>query len=376
MPRVLVIAYHFPPSGTGGVGRALGWVRHLPACGWDTTVLASPPPPNWPLDPTLEAQIPPGTEVRRVAARDPRPPRWRGIERRELSFFWRSAALSAGARLLAGRHHDVILATAPPPVAHHIASVLSRRFDVPWVADFRDPWGVCAPAWWRRWRRKIYLDTAAGVVAVNDTLAEHLRAGAARQVATIFNGFEPDEIPHDVPRIARRVVFLGTISEFNLLDGFFGALARAGGEFVHIGAERHYDLGSRARRAGLLRVQSTGYLPRARALALAASGSVFVVSLRPDLELAVSAKTFDYIGLGGPILCLGKGGAMADFVGSRPHIGTVVDAQDGLAIERALNELFANPRQIAPEERAIFARSAQARELAAVLSAAAKKCVS
>jgi glycosyltransferase involved in cell wall biosynthesis len=373
MPRLLIVAYHFPPAGTGGVGRALGWVRHLPQSGWDVSVLAAPPSPNWPLDPSLEAQIPPGTNLQRVATRDVRPAAWRGIEHRELSLLWRGAALAAGARMLTAARHDLILATAPPPVAHHVADVLARRFRIPWVADFRDPWGVRAPAWWRRWRRGVYLSRAAAVVAVNETLAEHLRDAGGRQVATIFNGFEPDEIPAGIARVPGRAVFLGTISEFNELDELFAALARSGGEFVHIGVERRYDLRARAARAGLHRVVSAGYLPRARALELAATASMFVLSLRADLELAVSAKTFDYIGLGGPILCLGETGAMADFIRRHPRVGTVVGAHDGRAIDGALAELMQRTARVPADDRLRFARPAQVRELATLLQAAMGK---
>lgn len=371
MKKVLLVAYHFPPMGTGGVGRALGWVRHLPACGWQTSVLAAPPPPGWPLDSSLESQIPEGTTIRRVAAFDPRPSRLRGLAHRELSFLWRRAAVREGARMLARERFDIVLATAPPPAAHAVASQLSRRFGIPWVADFRDPWGVRAPAFWRRWRRQVYLKNAAAIVAVNDTLSAHLQDACGRDVVTIFNGFDPDDMPEQADRHARRVVFLGTLSAFNTLDALFSALARLHGEFVHIGAERAYDLRERARQNGLTRVISAGYLPRARALELAATASVFALSLKPDLELAVSAKTFDYIGLGGPVLCLGEHGALADFVRSRPALGKVVDADSGAAVESALAELFAAAPSYPPEERARFERPRLAAELARVLDSVA-----
>ena len=273
--------------------------------------------------------------------------------------------------MLARERFDLILATAPPPAAHAVASRLSRKFGIPWVADFRDPWGVRAPALWRRWRRHVYLKNAAAIVAVNDTLAAHLQRACRRDVATIFNGFDPDDMPAQTDRLERRVVFLGTLSEFNTFDALFAALARQNGEFVHIGLERAYDLRERARKAGLTRVVSAGYLPRAKALELAATASVFALSLKPDLELAVSAKTFDYIGLGGPVLCVGEQGALADFVRQRPTLGKVVDAHSEAAIGAALEALFSAEARYPLEERARFARPHLALELARVLDSAA-----
>src|SRR5438067_9503205 len=68
VPRVLVVAYFFPPIGGGGVHRPLSWARHLPAFGWDVTVLAATPQGYWVHDETLLAQVPPDTEILRVGA--------------------------------------------------------------------------------------------------------------------------------------------------------------------------------------------------------------------------------------------------------------------------------------------------------------------
>lgn len=366
MKNVLIVAYHFPPAGTGGVGRALSWVRHLPGLGWQPIVLAAPPCPNWPSDESLTEQIPPGTRVERVRAWDPRPDAWRGIEHRELTFLWYPAALRAGRRLLRETPIEAILATAPPPAAHTVAAGLSREFAVPWIADFRDPWGVRAPGLWRRQRRRRALRSAAQVVGVNQDLCAHLERDLQRPARFVPNGFEPDEMPAAVERVPRRAVFLGTLSSFNRFDGLYRALAQCDGEFVHVGALRHYDLAGRARRAGLQRVQSTGYLPRRRAIRMAATGSVYLLSLQDDLELALSTKTFDYMGLGGPVLCLGTRGALARFV-TAENLGTCVEPDDVAGIESALTRLWNGGPYHPPGPSSPFTRHSGAVKLASLL---------
>ena len=263
--------------------------------------------------------------------------------------------------------HDLILATAPPPASHAIAAELARQFGIPWVADFRDPWGVRAPSFWRRRRRRRFLRSANTVIAVNETLQTHLKNSLLCPVHLLFNGYEADEMPADVTRVPRRAVFLGTLSEFNDFDTFFAVLARLGGEFLHIGATRRYDLAARAAAAGLTRARSTGYLPRAEALREAATGSVFLLSLKPDLELALSAKTFDYIGLGGPILCVGDRGAAADFLRARKDLGRVVPAYDRASIQVALDHLWTDAPCVSDERRLEFARSQLTEKLARIL---------
>src|SRR5206468_7681412 len=64
--RVLIITYLFPPSGGIGPPRYVGYTRHLPAHGFEVSVIA-PKNPHTPLyDPALLKQVPPETRVHRV----------------------------------------------------------------------------------------------------------------------------------------------------------------------------------------------------------------------------------------------------------------------------------------------------------------------
>lgn len=368
MRRVLVIAYHFPPLGTGGVGRALSWARHLQDYDWCPTVLAASPSPGWPSDSTLLSQIPDSVSVSRVAGWDPRPARLRGLHHRELTFLWRPPALLKGRHILTQTRHDLILSTAPPPVAHGVAAALSREFNIPWIADFRDPWARGAPASWRRSKRAQLIESASDVVAVNDDLNEHLALSFGRPVHTVFNGYEPDEIPKPVESVPKRAVLLGTLSDFNEFDTFFKVLAELDGEFVHIGASRRFDLAARAAARGLARVRATGYIPRQDALGETARGSVLLLSLAEEEHLTLPTKIFDYIGIGGPVLCLGNRGATPAFINTIPGLGLSVPAGDESAIRSALLALWSDPPRIAQEHLKKYTRTYQIKRLARVMS--------
>lgn len=371
MRRLLIVGYHFPPTGTGGVGRALGWARHLPALDWDVTVLAASPQPNWPRDASLLDQIPESVKVHRIATADPRPDRFRSLDHRELTFLWYRPTLKFARELLKRESFDVILATAPPPSAHRLAAHLGREFNLPWIADFRDPWGVRAPSYWRQWRRNVYVRQAAGIVAVNDRLRVHLEHALKRPAVTVFNGFEPDEMPDQVERVPKRAVYLGTLSGLNALDSFYTALATVGGEFLHIGSHRNHDLKSRALAAGLTRIRQTGYMPRALAIREAATGSVYVLSLNPGLNLALPAKTFDYIGLGGPLLYVGGDGAASDFV-HQNKVGVAVPGGDLATITETLKGLWSEPNRLTPDVQARFDRAHLAKQMSDILHSVIK----
>jgi hypothetical protein len=368
MKRVLIVAYHFPPLGTGGVGRALGWARHLQSSGWMPTILAATPNRGWPTDHTLLQQVPDTVAVTRVLPWDPRPDPPPGLNRRELTFLWRPPAIRAGRLMLAEKPHDLILSTAPPPVAHGVASALAREFEIPWVADFRDPWALGAPTLWRKFRRSQLVQSAADVVAVNEHLKNHLEKSFRRHVHTVFNGFEPDEIPNTVATVPRSVVLLGTLSDFNDLDTLFRVLAHLNGEFIHIGVSRRFDLKARAAAAGLRQVRSAGYLSRADALRESAKGSVMLLSLAKEEHLTLPTKMFDYMGLRKPVLCLGEDGATADFIKSIPGLGLSVKACDASAIKVALEALWSQDSCISATHSEPFTRAHQSRHMARIMN--------
>ena len=366
MPRVLIIAHHFPPAGTGGVGRALGWARHLPALGWDVTILAATPSPHWPLDRTLTRQIPDTVAVYHVPSADYRPASLRGMGHRELSFLWHRPALVALRSIVKQDRPDVILATSPPPTSLRLAARVGKEFSIRWVADFRDPWTVRAPGPWRSWRRRIHASQAAAVTAVNPTLTAHLEQSLKRDVITIYNGFEPDEIPKDVQRVPRRAVYLGTLPRLGTMAAFFKALSQADGEFLHIGHPSP-SLAAFAGAQGLASVQTAGYLQRTDALRTAATASVFITALEGGLTLTLPTKVFDYVGLGGPILHVGKRGATAEFIADH-GLGDSVRPHDVADMARALGRLWSGPLPASEDARSRFTRRRQAEDTSKVLS--------
>ena len=64
--KVLLLTYHFPPSGAVAVYRMLGLVHYLPKYGWQPVVVAPPRVPWEPEDASLLAQVPPETPIERV----------------------------------------------------------------------------------------------------------------------------------------------------------------------------------------------------------------------------------------------------------------------------------------------------------------------
>jgi glycosyltransferase involved in cell wall biosynthesis len=145
MSRVLMVALEFPPCHGAGVQRTLSFVRHLPQLGWQPVVLTASTAAYRHVDESATQQWPQDVEVSRAWALDSS--RHLAIGGRYLSFtaspdryvtwFW--PAVIRGLRLIRRHQPSVIWSTYPVATSHWIASVLSRRSGLPWVADYRDP---------------------------------------------------------------------------------------------------------------------------------------------------------------------------------------------------------------------------------------------
>ena len=247
--RLLIVCYFYPPLAGGGVHRILGFTRHLPAHGWACTVVCAGARDYWVRDASLAARVPAETEVIRVSGgsgleawmrlgrgRDEgRRPGGLFAGLRSLSDWWllpdsyagwsRRAATAAARRIRQGGI-DAILTSSPPDSVQLAGLALRRRFAVPWVADFRDPWVALhfrrPPTAWHRARQaameRAVLGGADLVLAASRTHADDLIAAAGQaRLEHLPNGFEPevvDEATEDagVPAEAFVLAFTGTMS--------------------------------------------------------------------------------------------------------------------------------------------------------------------
>jgi glycosyltransferase involved in cell wall biosynthesis len=231
--HVLVLAYHFPPFGGGGVPRTVGFVRHLGEYGWDVTVVAGPSTYSAQrdvmVDETLMNEIPQPVSIIRVPGPEPGPSsrrrdridRWLGLRlERPWSRWWIDNATEIAA---ARTDVDVVYASMSPYESAWVAQQASSRLNVPWVADLRDPWArdemQVFPTRLHRaleQRRMRSLLRTAGHVVVNTREAMIEFADAFPELrgrlTPITNGYEPDDFATPAPSInpdVFRIVFTG-----------------------------------------------------------------------------------------------------------------------------------------------------------------------
>lgn len=234
MKRVLVLAYHFPPIGGGGVQRSLKFARYLPKLGYLPLVVTGPGSSSdrWtPRDRTLLDEIAPELEVRRLPT--PRPPtssrmrsraeRWLRL-RTPFSRWWVEGAIATS--LLATDSVALVYASMSPFESGETARQLARSLRLPWVADLRDPWAlnemIVYPTGLHRrleLRRMRTVLASASAIVMNTpearvALLQVFPELAAKEVAVIPNGFDESDFDEpDPPRdpTVFRIVHAGSL---------------------------------------------------------------------------------------------------------------------------------------------------------------------
>jgi len=345
--RLLILSYFYPPLGGGGVPRVLGWTRHLPAAGWRCTVVCAGEEDYWVRDDS-EA-IPEGTEVIRVhggsalsswlrlrksGSAGRRSGATFGLLRRLSDWWllpdsyvgWARRAQAVAARRLAQGDIAVLLSTSPPDSVHLAGRALARRFRVPWVADFRDPWiGLHfrppASAWHRA--RQVAMEAAVvqdanAVFVPSKTHAGDLAAAfpaRAGHIHHVANGYEPwtavGETANDPDHFV--VVFTGTLSQmpdaYTFLDALHDVLARhpEGRRRIRVRFAGAYETGVEDRAIALSLKGIVDFLgpishASARALQHAADLLLLWKPRGAGYRTMVPGKLYEYLESGRPIL--------------------------------------------------------------------------
>ncbi len=228
-PRLLYVAFYFPPSRASGVYRARATANHFAAAGWDVTVLAAPLRFLYDVigsvDEKLSETVDPRIHVERPELdltrwnQDLHSMGWlqgtlpdiaTKLHRwREERYFpepyvsWARNCVTTALEAHGREPFDAVLATGNPFAAFATAWEIHKAAGVPYVADYRDSWTLDLfsdepafppkhPAW--GWEQRIIGDSSH-TVFVNDALrAWHADRypRAAERMMVVPNGWDPD----------------------------------------------------------------------------------------------------------------------------------------------------------------------------------------
>lgn len=236
MRKILVIAYYWPPAGGPGVQRWLKFVKYLPEFGVEPIVYV-PENPSYPIiDEKLVQEVPDSIKILKQPIKEPYA--WASllskkktktissgiIKEKDPSFIekvllwirgnffipdarklWVKPSISYLAKVIADEGIQTIVTTGPPHSLHLIGLELKKKYNIQWIADFRDPW--TSIGYHKKLRltessqakhkalEKGVLLKADKIVVTSNTTKTEFEAITPKPIKVITNGFDDDLKP-------------------------------------------------------------------------------------------------------------------------------------------------------------------------------------
>jgi len=396
MKKVLMICYYFPPIATSGVARSFEFAKLLPHFEWEPLVLTVRHSKDAWVNANLE-ENPKGIRVERTWE-------WNlagivdflhgGCSRiarlfgKTLTYnFFREylcipdtqiAWFSTIAARKLARECDLIYVSCTPFSSSVSGAIVKRLTGRPLVVDFRDGWSIYQRYYPRRLRpaiirrlERFVLDTCDALI-LNTDGAARLYATAypehAEKIVTIPNGYDALTPVEQVStggdfQIMHVGTFFGQRNPDELLE-CLAEIKRDDIVFVQVGGS--FD--SYERFKDRVRIRVLPPLPREDALKLMQEASLLYIKQDTLTNIAVAAKTYEYLATGLPILIEAPLGDNTEIVRKYASSGYVVTSNTRAdlrhAVERAYEARLRTSAAIHPEFAKKFSRQELTRQLA------------
>ncbi len=374
-PRLLLVAYYFPPHNFVGAYRPLRLARYLHRHGWEITVLSARGPEKRRRDPELLRFLPEDVMVFRVPSPEGGEPNagrtalFRKFIRETLNLLmfpdkkvlWALRAARASAAIINRGKPDVVFVTAPPYSAL-ITGLIASRYGVPWVTDFRDAWVRDALDAYRtpihrelaakgeRWAVR----RAATCTFVNRRLMHDVmerNPTETHKFVLVRNGFDPEMLPHDVP-VSREftISYIGTLYGHRkphiLLRGVaeFRKMVPDAEVRLNFVGRSEFDIVEAAVELGVPAewVKHIDFLSYSEAARIGMSSTALWLVVSPKEKaapLTAPGKLYDYIGFMRPIISSVPNGIVAEIVSALGD-SFVVNPNDVRGLAGAIAELY------------------------------------
>lgn len=321
---VLLISPYYPPRARVGALRAAKFASYLPEFGFEPHIVSldagrpgeSVHSLKTPADRTHKTS---GSALGKGAANDRL-----GLLDRMVPvdtwlpvMWWNRAEVLEFARR---KQIQLVWSTGDPWSGHLLASSVAEALDVPWIADWRDPWSLCKvrnlgkPSWTRRidaavertWMSQATVNT----FTAEETTRRYVDAYGVEAV-TIYNAFDQDVISAgEAVSAGDRVelVFFGRFRELSPAEPVIRMVAAckdpARVRVVSFGSMPEADV----RLAEALGVADCFVteepIPYAQAASRLRRAHLLLLSTDPRRDDIIPAKVWDYLPIGRPILSL------------------------------------------------------------------------
>lgn len=412
MKNVLIIASDFPPVGGVSTQRTLKFVKYLHCFGWNPIVLTIKNDRYtkifMPVDTSLCSEIPKNAKIYAVSSYYwlwPLLPLLYAVGKElegnkfykflgairiykciiwilrclivpEPLVVWYPFAIRNGYNII--KRHDIhmLYSTSPGPVAHLIAMKLATKYNIPWVADFRDPWAYASWTYKVRPMKLLDMRLEKKVLARADRLIITLpklinefktiekKFNPAR-CSLILNGYDEEDFKYISPHIFEQftIVYTGRLKHprrsphhlFDVLSSLFQEFPSLKSKIRVVFIGRISFSVTRLVKECKLEdcVEMKGHLEHKKALSYICGASVlFLLAVETkgtgkpfQGKDVISLKLFEYLRAKRPILALVPEDSDSARIVQDTRSGVVVEPTDYQKAKKVILDMYEKYRE-------------------------------
>ena len=368
MKNVLIITYYWPPSGGPGVQRILKFSKYLPKYGWNPIILTVKEGDFPVKDISLKSNISdsdvyysksfsfhkifnyllgkkstPAYQLSSSKTDNIITKIFRWIRFNLIvpdgRIGWYPNAVKIGSKIIRSNDIRVLFSSAPPYTTHLIAKTLSKKYNIPWAADFRDPWTdyyyyenkrLWITSIIDKHLEKKVINSANALITVSKTISENYKKG----FIVIYNGYDEEDFNLVEKKENSRIIIshVGTMSKNQNPSYFFDAvhqLNNDGNKYqIDLIGSVHPDIINDIKINGYdYFINLVEYLPHHKAIIKMCQSDfllLIITNVNKNMGL-ISAKIFEYIRSGSKIIMIGPPGGDAEKIINETNSGFCFD---------------------------------------------------
>ena len=395
MKKVLIITYYWPPKGGGGVQRWLKFVKYIRNYGWEP-IIYTPDGGGTPVtDESLSKQIPENVETLKTPIWEPfdvynklmgsgKKKNYSGliVEGKKANWksrlamwirgnlfipdarkYWIKPSIKFLIEYLKNNKVDAIVSTGPPHSMHIIAMGVKKKMNIPWIADFRDPWTnidfydeLRLSSWADKKHRKLekaVLKNADRVVCVTPNWAKDFERIGGRKIDVITNGYDPEDFSSKVDNLSDKfsIVHVGSMNKdrnpkilWDVLKNCCASISSFKEKLeIKLIGQVDFSIVESIKSAGLTKnLKQISFLPHSEVTRELQRSQILLLPINntPNIAGVVPGKLFEYLGARRPILCIGS--LSGDAVGMLKEcaLESVFDFNDNRGVHDFINSSF------------------------------------
>jgi len=406
LKKILLITYYWPPAGGIAVQRWLKTTHYLRELGWEICVCTSANPDYPHIDFKLENQVHPDIKIIKIKGFEPRkelaklqsllgkkdktnldnsinsPEKNQSFIQKAIVWIrsnlfipdariaWSNNAAKKLPTILQNNLPDIVISTGPPHSTHLAAMKFVEKYNLPWVADFRDPWQEIeyfenlklskSSKEKHKQLEKAVLQKADLVLTVSPSWAKLFESKGAKKTAVIYNGFDERDFSDITQNHSKKFIIshLGTMGMDRFVVEFYNALkefAKENDEFkqllsIEFAGNTDKNIIDFIEKDEVLKshFKNHGFISHAETVNLMQNSSLLLLiqnNSENNIKGRIPAKFFEYLAIQKPILLIGDTQSDLAKMMTEDKIGFIASFEDKESLKKALQTSFSERNQ-------------------------------